>query len=275
MYLFINKILKIMGFRISPIDSKPFDTVIISFPKSGRTWLRMIIGKVFANYLGINKKLYPDAILNLPMFSELSPLIPKVGYGHESSGTLKPSGIDKQKLYAKNLKIIFMVRDPRDVLVSQYFSESQRTKNAYKQSISEFIFENKGSFDTIIEFYNSWADKKDYPKDFLLIKYEDMHTDTIKEVGKIIDFIGLQADEDILKDAVEFASFSNMRKIEAENPTKSITLKPANINDTNTYKTRKGKVGGYKNYFSEKEINYLNNKMKEKLSPFFGYNSNL
>ena len=54
-----------------------------------------------------------------------------------------------------------------------------------------------------------------------------------------------------------------MQKIEQNTEIKSDRLKPADKNDKDTYKTRKGKIGGYKDYLSKDEIKYLTLKMKE------------
>ncbi|MCF6183444.1 MAG: sulfotransferase domain-containing protein, partial [Bacteroidales bacterium] len=121
-----------------------------------------------------------------------------------------------------------------------------------------------------------WHKNKNIPQDFLLIRYEDLYNNTLNELNKIINFLNLKdVSEKSKSNAINFASFNNMRKIEEKGGTRSDKLKPADINDTASYKTRKGKIGDYKNYFSEQEIKYLNKKMKNNLSSYFGYNTNL
>jgi hypothetical protein len=48
-------------------------------------------------------------------------------------------------------------------------------------------------------------------------------------------------------------------------------LKPAERSDEDSYKTRKGRVGGYTDYLTDDEIRRLNEKMQDDLSAFFGY----
>ena len=273
----LNKFLRKKGYNIEKFSPKKFDVIITSFPKSGRTWIRVLIGKYLAEYVGIDKKMNYDKLINLPLFADLFPEIPRIGYGHgNNSGFSTPEKLNPIREVHKTVKIILLIRDPRDTLVSHYFSRTKRTKNKpYKGSISDFIYEKKGGFDTIIRFYNIWESKKDFPLDFLLVRYEDLHADTEKELKKIIEFTGLPVNEDMIKNAVNFASFSNMRKIETSEATVSVALKPGNINDTSSFKTRKGKIGDYINHFSKEEIEYLTDKMKKELSPFFGYNINL
>ncbi|MFW6009253.1 MAG: sulfotransferase domain-containing protein, partial [archaeon] len=167
-------------------------------------------------------------------------------------------------------KIIFLVRDPRDVVISLYFQMKKR-RDKFDGSLEDFIFRKKGSIDSIIKFYNIWKKNRGIPKDFLLIRYEDMHKDTKKELDKTLKFIGLKVDDKLISEAVEFAKFDNMRKMEKKNKYNSSRLKPGEKNDIESYKTRKGKVGGYKDYLSEKQICYINEKIKNKLSNFFEY----
>ncbi|HBK64409.1 MAG TPA: hypothetical protein DD000_13030 [Cyanobacteria bacterium UBA11166] len=62
-----------------------------------------------------------------------------------------------------------------------------------------------------------------------------------------------------------------MRKMELENTFNSPRLNPLDPQDPDSYKTRQGKVGSFSDYLSPAEIDYLNRKMKENLSDFYGY----
>ncbi len=280
-----SQILNFFGYKLCKI--KLPDIYIISFPKSGRTWLNMLLGKLFEQHCGLSN-LSPDTLLNTKLFNSLFPdKIPNVVFSHDDNKNffLPPRKIKKSKRKYKNSKIIFLVRDPRDVLVSSYFEKTKRVKlgkredsfwQKFNGTISDYIYEKKGGFDTIIEFYNLWHKNKNIPQDFLLIRYEDLYNNTLNELNKIINFLNLKdVSEKSKSNAINFASFNNMRKIEEKGGTRSDKLKPADINDTASYKTRKGKIGDYKNYFSEQEIKYLNKKMKNNLSSYFGYNTNL
>ena len=48
-------------------------------------------------------------------------------------------------------------------------------------------------------------------------------------------------------------------------------LRPADAGDTESFKTRKGKVGGYRDYFSAEEIAKVDEVIRQGLSPAFGY----
>jgi hypothetical protein len=194
-----------------------------------------------------------------------------------------PEELQTSKTWYQNKKILFLARDPRDVIVSSYFEMKKRghifgdnphesRKPVFKGSLSEFIDRKQGGFDTILKYYNIWAENRQIPSGFLLVRYEDMKADAHAQLRKALDFLGLQEIDDITIDqAVEFASFDNMRKMEAEGRFQSGILTPADQNDQDSYKTRKGKTGGYVDHLSKDEIQSLNQKMQNTLASFYGY----
>jgi hypothetical protein len=76
-----------------------------------------------------------------------------------------------------------------------------------------------------------------------------------------------------IDEAVKYASFENMRRMEQDGEFQSYILKPADSDDNESYKTRKGKVKGYIDYLDDDEIAWLDNKIQNNLSEFFSYNS--
>jgi hypothetical protein len=94
----------------------------------------------------------------------------------------------------------------------------------------------------------------------------------VDELKRVTDFLGLANVTDAqLKEAVDFASFGNMQKFEREDYFKSGMLRPGDVKDTESYKTRKGKVAGFYDYLGKEDINFLNNKLSTEFNDFFGY----
>lgn len=244
------------------------DFFLISFPKCGRTWLRLMIGRVFQTHFSLN-----DAnLLDLGQLAQFHPNIPKISVIHDDYPQWKkPDDLTASKAEYKDKQAIFLVRDPRDVLVSSYFQKTKR-RQAYQGSLSDYLHEEVGSFKAILRFYNIWAENRSVPQRFLLVRYEDIHADPCKELRRVIDFLGLPKVEDgIIAEAAQYASFENMRKMEEENAFNIGRLSPADRTDPESYKTRKGKVGGFTDYLNAAEIEYLNRTMAETLSDFYGY----
>lgn len=233
---------------------------VVSYPKAGRTWLRTILGRIFSEHFNIPFSL---ETLNL---TKKSKILPNMTFIH--GRFLKKKRSEKYAKSFRNKKVIFLTRDPRDVVVSSFFQHTKRTKE-YQGTISEFIRDEIYGIRHVIDFYNYWYDRKDLFKDFLLIKYENLHRKPVQEIRKVLKFLNLDFIEDkTIQEAVQFASFGHMREMEKKNKLANWRLKAADKNDLESYKTRKGKIGGFLNSLNEEDIKFVNKEMKNSLLPF-------
>ena len=85
--------------------------------------------------------------------------------------------------------------------------------------------------------------------------------------------MGAEPREDEVRDAVDFAAFDNMRKLEEQGGVRAsgVRLVPGRHGDKNTYKVRRAKVGGYRDYFDEETQRALEARVVDALGPAFGY----
>ena len=257
------------------------DVYLISYPKCGRTWLRLMMGRAIGQFFELPQD---EDILFLRWQSRPDSRLPMITVVHEDRPMLKsPDELERSKSKFRGKKVIFLARDPRDVIVSSYFEMKKRgelfgdnpyesRKPVFSGELSEFIERRQGGFDTILRYYNIWADNRQIPDGVLLVRYEDIKQDSAGELRRVLDFLGLtMIDTDTLNEAVEFAAFENMRKIELSGSIRGGILNPADKSDRDSYKTRKGQVGGYRDYLSENEIQRLDQKVQNELSSYYGY----
>ncbi len=251
--------------------NKRADACLVSFPKSGRTWLRVMLGRALQQHYGAD----PRVIMNTSRLCRLDKRIPSILVTHDEFAHEKaPECISYDKSMYKSKRVIFLVRDPRDVIVSLYFQKVHRRgrKSSYKGSLSDFIYERVGGIESLISFYNSWMENQHAPRGFLLLRYEVMKTDAEGEFRRVLAFLGIDwLPNAVVREAVEYSSFENMKRIEAADELKSGSLRTADTSHDETYKVRKGKVGGYVDYLATEEIQYLDEIIKEKLSNDLAY----
>jgi hypothetical protein len=242
------------------------ESFVLSYPKCGRTWLRTMIGRVIDLHYGLDLR----NPMEVQHFWKLSPKVPCIDFSHDDSPNLKRAHeikTDKSRYAGK--KILFLVRDPRDVVVSYYFDARNRMK-VFDGTINEFLFQDVGSIDSVIAFYNAWARNRDKVKAFQLLSYEDMHRDPRSELRTAVEFLGIHGVPDaILDKAIEFSSFDNLRKIELTDAFHHERMRPRDQTNPDSFKVRRGKIGGYKDYFSTAEVEYLDTRIMTKLDPFF------
>ncbi|MEO8892439.1 MAG: sulfotransferase domain-containing protein [Coleofasciculaceae cyanobacterium] len=220
------------------------DVFLVSYPKSGRTWVRFLI----ANYLSGNQCDF------LNSYS----IIPGIEYNPSQCINLQtPRFIQSHWSFTPEFKkVIFIVRDGRDVAVSYYFHLikfkiiSKDTSFAdYLTMFNQGIFDNASPWGNYIE---TWL--KNAPEEFLLIKYEDLKTDVVKELTKIIKFAGLPVNEDAVLEAVNASSFEKM-KIHEQSGKLYDELEKTDLSIPHV---RQGKVGSYKDYFDDEMLKKFN-----------------
>jgi hypothetical protein len=121
---------------------------------------------------------------------------------------------------------------------------------------------------------NMWVDNSHIPDDFLLMTYEEIHSDPLGGFGEMLAFVGIDADPRAMKSAVKESSFQKMKKMELQGSLNEPWMKPGSKKSENSMKIRKGTVGGYKEELSQEDIKYLNNVIRNTLSPRFPYSQN-
>jgi hypothetical protein len=257
------------------------DFVIVSFGKSGRTWLRMMISRVYQ----LKYNLAERHLIGFENLHRKNRQIPTIFFTHDNY--LKDytgNSDDKSDYY--NKKVILLVRHPGDVAVSQYFQWRHRMKPLKKAindyplesediSIEDFVINHPAGLQKVFDFMNLWATEKDALNNLLIVRYEDLKTTPQTTLKQVMDFFESPVDEQTIESAVEFSSFENMKKL--ENSGKYMLsggkMTPGNRNNPDSFKVRKGKVGGFREHFSAEQIEQINTMINQQLSPVYGYNS--
>jgi hypothetical protein len=244
------------------------DVVLISFPKAGRTWLRLLLAKSLALRFGVPE----GELLELHRMAERHPGMPRIRVKHDDDPQLKtPDELVAVKSEYRDRKVVLLVRDLRDLVVSTYFQMSRREKR-YSKDLASFLRCPRGSIDTMIRFYDLWAANRQLPAALLLVRYEDLQRDTAGELRRILDFVGVRDVPDALvREAVAFASFDNMRRMEESDAAGSGRLRPGDRRDPESFKTRRGRIGGFAEYLSPEEVRWLDERIARELSPWYGY----
>jgi hypothetical protein len=190
----------------------PDDTFVVSYPRSGNTWTRFLIANL----------VYPNENVS---FLNIEKLIPDTS--SQSNRALKRTPrprIIKTHCYfdPRYGKTIYIVRDPRDVVLSNYdFQRKYRQiEDQYPldRYVDDFICGRLVSADwgTWRENVASWVYTRGQKKEFLLVRYEDLLGDAVSELGRIAHFLGTDASDANLRRAVELSSADRMRELEKQ-----------------------------------------------------------
>ena len=90
----------------------------------------------------------------------------------------------------------------------------------------------------------------------------------------MLTFLGTPAKAHEIADAVEYARLDNMRQREADGAVESRRLRAADKSNPDSFKARRAKVGGYRDYFDAEQLAAIDNMIASSLSPVFGYSEN-
>jgi hypothetical protein len=186
----------------------PDDVFIVSYPKSGNTWVRFLIANLA----------YPHEPANFANINRLTP--DPEALSKRALGRLpRPRYIKSHQYFdPRYQRVIYVVRDPRDVAVSQYHFHRKRKLLRDGDSVEDFVTRFVRGKTSIYASWGenvaSWLSTRSGSPDFLLLRYEDMIVQPAEELAKVAFFLGISADEERLQQAVARSSATEMRKLE-------------------------------------------------------------
>jgi alcohol sulfotransferase len=158
--------------------------------------------------------------------------------------------------------VVFMVRDPRDVLVSAFF-HATRHKHRFSGTLDDFIADKAQGLPAIVSYLNGWAEGLQGRRSAVL-SYEELTRDTMGESARIIEFLGLAPAETALSEAVNAARFETMRELERQGGLPAHEYDRA---DEESLRMRRGKVGGFEDYLSDAQIGRILDRCRKELRP--------
>jgi Sulfotransferase domain len=252
------------------------DAIVVSIPKSGRTWLRTFLSAYFcARY---------EHPFSLDLTKYRDPRIPYVIYSHDlfehrTKGRWWDRARGKYLIPASELRrtqIILLVRDPRDAFASHYVQLTRPTADAPDElkmkRVGEMLRDPFLGIGQIVRTMNDWlAEFEDRPN-VTLVRYEDLRSRPAEHFSRVLAGIGeQQVSQEHLDAALRFSEFSNMKTLEAAGAFDSKILQPGDMRDPESFNVRRGRIGGYADYLGASDIEYANEAMSA-LDRRFGYN---
>jgi hypothetical protein len=249
--------------------------IIVSVPKSGRTWLRAFLCAYFCKRFGIEFTLRPERYFQ--------PGIPRLIFSHDlfehrTKGDLWDRLRGKYLVPRRELsraKIILLARDPRDCFVSLYLQITRRDPHASaelrQKNVSQMLRDRSFGVRAIVSTMNDWIEEFSGRDNFTLIRYEALRASPAEHFRDLLTMLGESTpDMTMFQDALEFSRFENMQKLEAAGAFDSKILHPGDVRDPESFKVRRGKVGGYREYLSVEDQKYAADALAN-LDVRFGY----
>ncbi|XP_010134821.1 PREDICTED: sulfotransferase 1 family member D1-like [Buceros rhinoceros silvestris] len=240
--------------QVEAFQAQPDDLLVSTYPKSGTTWLSEILDIIYQD--GSVEKCQRDAIYNrVPFLEYKEPGMPSGVELLEKTPSPRlvtthlPVQLLPKSFCDKNCKVIYMARNPKDVVVSYYYFYQMAKTHPDPGTLAEFLetfMAGKVAYGSWYEHVQGWWEKKQ-EKQLLYLFYEDMKKDPWQEVQKILRFLGKEMAEEMVERILHHTSFQEMKK----NPSANYNSVPTALMDHSISPfLRKGIIGDWKNHFT-------------------------
>jgi hypothetical protein len=260
--------------------------IIIGHPKSGNTWLRTMLSRLYQVRLGMPS----DFTVKSDELALAHPDAPRLlatnGY-YSYEGVIGDAlAVDASRSDLRDKRIVLLARNPCDIAVSWYNQFTKRQSEAKQELINAFVehpIDRKtiGLWDFVrhsdigllclIDFLNDWEARVAKLDHAIIVRYEDIRANPLQELRRITALLEDDFTDKQLEEMIDWTSFDNMQKLEAEGHFRHGGVQLIDAADENTRKVRRGQVGGYKNDFEPEQVAELEELMASRLSPTFGY----
>lgn len=255
------------------------DIFVIGYPRTGNTWNKFLLGR----YIQLLCRAEEPPLLNeYDILGRCKKTCLGLGFLYSYGGLdwtqLKENEIlvEKYILPYVGRKIVLLTRYPLDSLVSNWI---YYTRLSYKLSMDlpEFLENPLHSLTKSINYHNLWAQMRDRLEgQLLLLRYEDLRRDTAIYFRKMVEFLGLPVQEEDLLKAIEYADFSNMKKMQESgqipgSSKNKAAIRIGNPNDPESAHVRKGEVSGYRNYMDPDLANHYEERIAVELDSWYNY----
>ena len=246
-------------YLLSKINMPGPDVSVVSYPKCGRTWLRMMLINYY-HELGVYATRFTDSSLLQTDKQRIVKFDHDHGNWVPAPKSYKNIQVNKAKF--QNHPVIFLIRHPGDVLVSSWYHLKYR-ENIYTGTLSEFIREELTGIRKVVEFMNRWLEFEDASEPYMALPYETMKTVPKASLEKVLEFLDTPPDKALIKKAVKASNFKSMKQMEASGSLKEPWMQPGSKQSEHSMKIRSGKVEAYREEMQPEDIKLVRSTIEQ------------
>ncbi|MBL8893464.1 MAG: sulfotransferase domain-containing protein [Rhizobiales bacterium] len=209
-------------------------TRIVSYPSSGRTWLRVMLAELGAR----------------PRFTHANSRF-------RSGATPDTVASDISEHYHR--RVLFLLRDPKDTLASNYNHVTRG--HGWKGDFKTFIHMPRYGLERMLTFHTAWLEARHkFKRGFRVETYEDLRADTASTLQRIVDFLGVPG---VTMEEIEAAAarnqFEKMQQREVSGELKAqyaARFSGRDMKDPLARRVRRGRVGGHAEDMDAEDLAY-------------------
>ncbi|KAK9283791.1 hypothetical protein L1049_012043 [Liquidambar formosana] len=257
-------------------DACDTDLILLSFPKSGTTWLKALM------FATVNRKRY--TLAENPLLSAnphiLVPLLEHIIYTNNQIPDLSiippprlfashtPYPLLPESIKTSNCKIVYICRNPLDNFISLWhFANKARPEHLGPLPIEEGFDKFCRGISSSGPFWDNvlghWKISLENPHKVLFLKYEDLKEDIVSQLKSFAEFLGYpfsaqEESDGVIEEISRLCCFENLKELEINK-----TGRVRSFENKSFF--RKATVGDWANYLTPSMAERLNNVVEEKL----------
>ncbi|XP_072463318.1 sulfotransferase 2A1-like isoform X2 [Notamacropus eugenii] len=264
--------IKSLSFSKDEFVVKNNDVIVVTYPKSGSNWVIEIISLIYC-------KGDTTWVQSVPPWDRFPWIETEVGqklFFKESSGKNEVNGprfysshlpiqLFPKSYFHSKAKIIYVMRNPRDVVVSFYYFTRMAKFYEHIESFSELLemfSQGNVPFGSWFDHIRGWLSLKDN-ENFLILTYEELLHDMLRNVDKICHFLGTKLKEEEINLVIKNVSFSIMKERKMANYS---TALDCFMDHSQGSMLRKGIAGDWKNHFTVAQSEDFDNLFQERMA---------
>ncbi|KAM4800262.1 sulfotransferase 2A1-like isoform X5 [Urocitellus parryii] len=245
---------------------KDEDTVMVSYPKSGTHWLIEILCL-------IHSKGDTTWIRSVSIWDRVPWLETDTGYkmlkereGPRLLASHLPFHLFPKSFFTSKAKVIYIMRNPKDALVSGYYYWTMTKFSKKPESLDQYFqwfLQGYVPYGSWFEHIRGWMSMRDR-ENVLLLSYEDLQKDPRSTIEEICQFLGKKLNPEELDSVLKNSSFHVMK----ENKMSNLETLPETHVDKDFKITRKGICGDWKNHLTGAQAEAFDKVYQEKMLGF-------
>jgi Sulfotransferase domain len=239
---------------------------VVSYPKSGRTWLELLLLAALGHHCG--QRFGNDATYSnvAAKFDD----VPLVAFTH-AGGSWETATFTAAEIatYTPHKivdgRFIYLYRAPRDVLVSAYHHARNRSGISWLRP-QDMLDDPIVGLPKLVAFMNNWTRHVAGASERAMsLSYERLKAAPQQTFAELSRFIGLPLSQDEIRKAIEDCTFDRLKKREMEATGANPWLAPVDPSNPDSFKFREGRSGSYKTFFEPEQIKWIENYMAQNL----------
>jgi hypothetical protein len=227
--------------------------LFLSYPKSGRTWVRFLVDAYLADLHGIQ-------VSNV--FEVEHQIDPRwrIEWSHLTGAMIqflpydRIGEVDLPSLDGR--ACVHLSRDPYATLASAYFQARDRVK-VFQGTPAEFVRSPLFGARKLAAFQSLVQTLKDRFSSFAPLTYEGFQADPAAGLRTVLGALGAEVDPERIGRAVALGAFESLRRLARTLEYAGTPIAPVDPDNPESDKVRRGGDGGWRELFSEEDALYI------------------